>query len=179
MFKETLFKERGAVIRTVNPRLPQRKRQSISQSPISYLILPQIKTPSGEIRQSSEGVLWQDVIKSERVRSLQDDRIPYSRQGQSPNCFRGFFNGLKETCSRLDACQSERISFRQRILPTNRQSEWDIRAESSWLGKEIRGTGRGLFPERTPMEVRAAVLNAKIPIAENKRIQKYKAKFTA
>ena len=29
------------------------------------------------------------------------------------------------------------------------------------------------------MEVRAAVLNAKIPIAENKRIQKYKAKFTA
>ena len=25
------------------------------------------------------------------------------------------------------------------------QSEWAIRAESSWLGKEIRGTGRGLF----------------------------------
>ena len=61
----------------------------------------------------------------------------------------GFFNGQKETFSRLDACQSERISFRQRILPTNRQSEWDIRAESSWLGKEIRETGRGLFHRKS------------------------------
>ena len=39
------------------------------------------------------------------------------------------------------------------------------------------------FGVRTPMEVRAAGLNAKIPeqflIAENKRIQKYNAKFVA
>lgn len=39
------------------------------------------------------------------------------------------------------------------------------------------------FGVRTPMEVRAAALNAKIPeqfpITENKRIQKYKAKFAA
>ena len=137
----------------------------------------------------------------------------------------------------MDAYQSERISFRQMILPTNRQGEWDIRAESSLLGKEIRGTGQTSFMERTanasyskefkvscvltalrgegsvddivvkynisshsvlrhwikqyqerfgvrtPMEVRVAGLNAKIPeqflIAENKRIQKYNAKFVA
>ena len=47
----------------------------------------------------------------------------------------------KETFSRLDACQSERISFLQRFLPINRQVEWDIREESSWLDKEIRRTG--------------------------------------
>ena len=39
------------------------------------------------------------------------------------------------------------------------------------------------FGVRTPMEVRMAALNAKnpeqFPIAENKRIQKYKAKFAA
>ena len=39
------------------------------------------------------------------------------------------------------------------------------------------------FGVRTPMEVRAAALNVKIPeqfpITENKRIQKYKAKFAA
>ena len=39
------------------------------------------------------------------------------------------------------------------------------------------------FGVRTPMEVRTAALHAKIPeqfpIAENKRIQKYKAKFAA
>ncbi len=39
------------------------------------------------------------------------------------------------------------------------------------------------FGVRTPMEVRTAALNAKnpeqFPIAENKRIQKYKAKFAA
>ena len=39
------------------------------------------------------------------------------------------------------------------------------------------------FGVRTPMEVRTAALNAKIPeqfpITENKRIQKYKAKFAA
>ena len=39
------------------------------------------------------------------------------------------------------------------------------------------------FGVRTPMEVRTTALNAKIPeqfpIAENKRIQKYKAKFAA
>ena len=34
------------------------------------------------------------------------------------------------------------------ILPTNRQGEWDIRAESSLLGKEIRGTGQTSFMER-------------------------------
>ena len=137
----------------------------------------------------------------------------------------------------MDAYQSERISFRQMILPTNRQGEWDIRAEYSLLGKEIRGTGQTSFRERaanasyskefkvscvltalrgegsvddivvkynisshsvlrhwikqyqerfgvrTPMEVRAAGLNAKIPeqflIAENKWIQKYNAKFVA
>ena len=123
------------------------------------------------------------------------------------------------------------------ILPTNRKDEWDILAEASLLGKEIRGTGQTSFMERaanasyskefkvscvltalrgegsvddivvkynisshsvlrhwikqyqerfgvrTPMEVRAAGLNAKIPeqflIAENKRIQKYNAKFVA
>ena len=88
------------------------------------------------------------------------------------------------------------------------------------LGKEIRGTGRGLFHGksgerklqqgiqgklrsaidqyvhfynderfqerfgvRTSMEVRTAALHAKnpeqFPIAENKRLQKYKAKFAA
>ena len=39
------------------------------------------------------------------------------------------------------------------------------------------------FGVRTPMEVRTTTLHAKIPeqfpIAENKRIQKYKAKFAA
>ena len=39
------------------------------------------------------------------------------------------------------------------------------------------------FGERTPMEVRTVALHAKnpeqFPIAENKRIQKYKAKFAA
>ena len=72
------------------------------------------------------------------------------------------------------------------------QSEWAIRAESSWLGKEMRGTGRGLFHGksgkrklrstieqyvhfynderfqkrfgvRTPMEVRTAALTADWP----------------
>lgn len=38
---------------------------------IQPAIYQQIKTPSGEIRDSSEGVLLQDVIQSESVRSLQ------------------------------------------------------------------------------------------------------------
>lgn len=36
-----------------------------------HLILSQIKTPSGEIRASSEGVLLHDVMRSEGVRGLQ------------------------------------------------------------------------------------------------------------
>lgn len=80
--KETLIKRKEFVIRVINSRLPQKNHQGISKSPISYLILPQIKTPSGEIRDSSEGVLLQGVIKSESVRGLQrPSRAVYAAAG--------------------------------------------------------------------------------------------------
>lgn len=71
--KETLIKRKKSVIRAMNSRLPQKNHQGISKSksPIFYLILPQIKTPSGEIRDSPEGVLLHDVMRSEGVRGLQ------------------------------------------------------------------------------------------------------------
>lgn len=54
----------------------------------------------------------------------------------------------------MDACQSERISFRQRILPTNRQSEWDIRYDVSysqvydWVRKYVADGETGLIDRR-------------------------------
>lgn len=81
--KETLIKRKEFVIRAINLRLPQKNHQGISKSPyfLSHTSANK-KQPSGEIRDSSEGVLLQGVIKSESVRGLQrPSRAVYAAAG--------------------------------------------------------------------------------------------------